>query len=102
MAGPFWLLVPVNNLGKMGRSRDFSLPWSAGFQDNLEDIHAISRLMCTIFQKMLGGFLRLHLEYVKPKFMKLLVIIKICAIYPGCMMQYTSVSRRCNHHAMIM
>ena len=60
--GPYWLLVTVNALVKLGRSRDRSLPRSAGVQDNLEGIHKISRLMCKIWQKMLMGFLILRLE----------------------------------------
>ena len=82
-AGPYLLLVPVNALGKLGRSRYWYPPQSAEVQDNLEGIHAISRLMCEIWQKMLGGLLSLHLAYVQPKVMMLLVIIRICAIATG-------------------
>ena len=59
--GPSWLLVPVNALGNLGRSRYRSLPRSAVLQDDLEGIHAIIWLMCEIWKKMSGGFLSLHL-----------------------------------------
>ena len=56
-ARPYLLLVPVNTLENLGCIRDFSLLHSAGFQDNLEGIHSISRLMYEIWQKMSGGVL---------------------------------------------
>ena len=46
--GPSWLLVPVNALGGIGRSRYQTLPWSAGVQANLAGIHAISWTMHAI------------------------------------------------------
>ena len=57
MVGPSWLLVPVNALGSLGRSKYRSLPQSARVQDNLEEVHAIIWLMCEIPQEMSGGFL---------------------------------------------
>ena len=61
--GPYQFLVPLNALGNLGCSRDHSLPWSSGVQDNIEGIHEISRLMCEIWKKMSGGFLSLLLVY---------------------------------------
>ena len=61
MASISWLLVPVNDLGNLGRSRDWYLPRSAGFQDNIEGIHAISRLMGAIWKKISVGLLSLIL-----------------------------------------
>ena len=61
---PFWLLFPVNAFGEVGRSRDKFLPRISGLQDDLEGIHASIRLVCTILQKMSGGFLILRLEWV--------------------------------------
>ena len=59
-----WLLVLENTLGKLGRSRDWSLAWGAGVKANLKGIPAIIRPLCEISQKMLGVFLILRLEYV--------------------------------------
>ena len=64
MVGSYWFLVPVNALRKVECSRDWSLPRGAGVQYNLEGIHAISRLMCEIWWKILGGFLSLRLALV--------------------------------------
>ena len=58
---PYWLVSPENVAGRLGRSRDRSLPRSARVQANLGGIHAISQMMCAIFQKMPGGFLILCL-----------------------------------------
>ena len=33
----------------------WSLPRSAGVQDNLEEIHAIIWIMCTIWQEIMGA-----------------------------------------------
>ena len=66
----------------MGRSRDWSLPQSAGFQVNLEGIHVTSRTMYEILQKMSGGLLILRLAYVYPKGTMLLVLTTICETSP--------------------
>ena len=45
----YLLKVSVNSLGKLGYSRDRSLPRSSVVQDNCEGIHAIIRLVCLIW-----------------------------------------------------
>ena len=62
--GTYLLKVSVNSLGKLRHNRDISLPWSSVVQDNCEGIHAISRLVCEIWQKMSGNFLNLCLAQV--------------------------------------
>ena len=56
------LLVVISSecIGKAGMQQE--LVWSAGVQDNLEGIHALSQLMFTIWQKMSGVLLSLCLE----------------------------------------
>ena len=56
-----WLYVPVNSVGGVGRSKDWSLPRSAGVQDNLEVIHANIRSVCVSLHKISGVFLSLRL-----------------------------------------
>ena len=52
-----WLLVPLDTLGRLVLSRDWSIPLSSGFQANLEGLHAIIHLMYEILKKLSGGFL---------------------------------------------
>ena len=44
----------MNALGELVHIGGKSLPWSAGVQDNLEGVHAISQMMCAIWQKCWG------------------------------------------------
>ena len=80
----------------------WSLHWSAGVQANFEGVHAISRPISAIFQKVTGDFLSLRLAQVQPKVVMLLVITIIYATSPGWVTQCPSTSRRCNHHAPSM
>ena len=59
--GYSWLFVLVNVMGRLGRSRDRSLPQSSGVQANIEGIHEISQPMCENLQKRSGGLLILRL-----------------------------------------
>ena len=54
VVGPSWFLVPSDALGGLVGSRNSSLPWSSGVQDNLEGVYAISQPMCKIFRKGQG------------------------------------------------
>ena len=61
LVGPSWLFLLSKDVEGMGQSRDFSHPRSAGVQDNLEGIHAISRPVCESLHNIAGGFLSLPL-----------------------------------------
>ena len=54
--GPSWLFVPVNALGVLLNSRDWSLFWSAVVQANFRGIHEIIHPVCVSLYKILEVF----------------------------------------------